>query len=142
MRYKSVEKLLNVPIDLEIAYIDRFEDNTMYSIRMFSQQGYDINFNFMKNIKDKGFFRFEIRFIFVSNGVQDLFNFNMTNLKLVVDRVKVCKLLKDFESSESTSGNKIYLKFNQFDKETIDAIIKEIEYAEACDRLWYVEKVA
>ena len=89
----------------------------------------------MKNIKDKGFFRFEIRFIFVSNGVQDLFNFNMTNLKLVVDRVKVCKLLKDFESSESTSGNKIYLKFNQFDKETIDAIIKEIEYAEACDRL-------
>ena len=135
MRYESVEKLLNTPIDLEIAYIDRIEDNAMYSIRMFSQQGYDINFNFMKNIKDKGFFRFEIRFIFVSNGVQDLFNFNMTNLKLVVDRVKVCKLLKDFESSESTSGNKIYLKFNQFDKETIDAIIKEIEYAEACDRL-------
>lgn len=135
MRYESVEKLLNAPIDLEIAYIDRIEDNTMYSIRMFSQQGYDINFNFMKNIKDKGFFRFEIRFIFVSNAVQDLFNFNMTNLKLVVDRVKVCKLLKDFESSESTSSNKIYLKFNQFNKEAIDEIIKEIEYAEACDRL-------
>lgn len=135
MRYESVEKLLNVPIDLEIAYIDRIEDNAMYSIRMFSQQGYDINFNFMKNIKDKGFFRFEIRFIFVSNAVQDLFNFNMTNLKLVVNRVKVCKLLKDFESSESTSSNKIYLKFNQFNKEAIDEIIKEIEYAEACDRL-------
>ncbi len=135
MRYESVEKLLNVPIDLEIAHIDTFEDNVMYSIRIFSQQGYDINFNFMKNMNDQGFFRFEIKFIFVSNGVKDLFNFNMMNLKLIVDKVKVCKLLKNLELFESKSSNKIYLKFHQIDgEEIINRVIKELEYAANCDR--------
>lgn len=133
MRYEPVEKLLNVPLDLEIVYIDTFEDNVMYSIRIFSQQGYDINFNFMKNMIGEGFFRFEIRFIFISNRVKELFNFNMENLKLIAYRVKISKLLKNLELSESKSGNTIYLKFNQIDsKEIIDEIIKELEYASNC----------
>lgn len=133
MRYEPVEKLLNVPLDLEIVYIDTFEDNVMYSIRIFSQQGYDINFNFMKNMIGEGFFRFEIRFIFISNRVKELFNFNMENLKLIAYRVKISKLLKNLELSESKSGNTIYLKFNQIDsKEIIDEIIKELEYAANC----------
>ena len=142
MRYESVEKLLNVTLDLEIVHIDTFEDNVMYSIRIFSQQGYDINFNFMKNMTEEGFFRFEIRFIFISNRVKDLFNFNMENLKLIAYRVKVSKLLKNLELSESKSGNKIYLKFNQIDsKEIIDEIIKELEYAANCVELLALKKI-
>ena len=44
--------------------------------------------------------------------------------------------------SESKSGNKIYLKFNQIDsKEIIDEIIKELEYAANCVELLALKKI-